>query len=131
MRSNKKLFSAELAIAIVLSVMITVLKITIQSPTDTVEVLSFINKINDKCFELNLSLVVAFLISLIIGKAFKYKDRNMKRIARNSTILFLTNSIIMIAYVWLGYYGIAIIIPALVGNVMKFWDIPKNILEVI
>ena len=55
----------------------------------------------------------------------------MKRIARNSTILFLTNSIIMIAYVWLGYYGIAIIIPALVGNVMKFWDISKNILEVI
>lgn len=82
-------------------------------------------------FQLNLAIVVAFSIGLIMSKSFEYKGRKLKKIARGSTLLMLVNSTVMIFYPVLGVFSLAIVIPAMTGNLIKFWSIAKNILEVL
>ena len=83
------------------------------------------------CFQLNLAVTSAFIIALVAGKAFKCRGKNLKRIAKGSTTLLLINSAIMIGYRAIGVHGLELVVAATVGNVVKFWSISKNILEVV
>lgn len=82
-------------------------------------------------FELNLAVVIAFMIAILADRKIKYKNMQLKRIASNSILIVAVNSIVMSGYSLCGSFGLAIIVPTLVGNMCRVWGICREILEVV
>ena len=125
MITNRKIIFGEFGLGILLAIacqMSTQLQLPVKDA---------VASINANCFELNSAMTIAFLVALISGEAFTFKGRNMKAIARNSTVLFLANSFIMGLYPLAGLYAPALVLATLGGNIIKFYSVSRNILMVI
>ncbi len=83
-------------------------------------------------FDLNMAIIVAFLIALVTNRAFCYKDMALNRIARNSTAFFIVNSLLLVIGFALNVeMATCIFVVVTIGNLVKFWDIAKNLLGVL
>lgn len=129
MISNMKIYILEVIFGVVFLLLILMLQSIAGENVDTV--VSILNTTSNNIFQLNIAIVVAFAVGLIMSKAFSYKGRDLKKIARGSTALVFANSTIMVLYPVAGIFSVVLILPTFVGNLIKFWSIAKNILEVI
>lgn len=82
-------------------------------------------------FELNLAIVIAFIMAIIVERKIAYKGRQLKRITKNSVLIVVINSIIMSSYGLCGMFGLAVVVPTLIGNMCRVWGICREILEII
>lgn len=90
-----------------------------------------IAQVSQNCFDLNSALVIAFIMSLILGGSFQYRGRKLPLIAKNAVYLIAFNSIALLISPMLDNYSIVIAIPALYGNAQKVWDLAKYILKTV
>lgn len=129
MLNNLKIILCEIAIFIVLSLLIFIKGSVLYSLDIPFIEWSSLSQVCQYCFDLNIALVIALLISLICNESFQYKGRSLKRIAKNSAILIIVNSIIILLSPIVGFLGIVIVAPALTGNIIKIISISKHILN--
>lgn len=90
-----------------------------------------IDSVCQNCIDLNLALVVAFIISLVLDGHFQYKGRKLPTIAKNSVRIVALNTVALSLCSLCGIYAIALAIPAIYGNAHKMWVITKSLLAVI
>ena len=86
--------------------------------------------ISSNLLELNNSIVVALIIAMIIGNSFNIKGRRMKLGAKNAWLFIVVNSIIMAIHPLFGIYGIVVVIPAFLVNLIKISLTLHNSLQV-
>lgn len=82
-------------------------------------------------YDFNLAITIAFLVTMVTSRSFRYKERDLPVIAQHSALFFITNSLLMSIYPNLGSYAIALVLPLLLGNLFQLWNISRHILGVI
>ncbi|MBR1875332.1 hypothetical protein IJ798_03080 [Candidatus Saccharibacteria bacterium] len=128
MTDSKKVIIYE----IIITVIILATKIFVQGIFDAVffDNVEVNNAICNNIFNLNSALVVALLLSLISNKVFIEGKRHFRKIARSTTYLIILNSIIMSISCAFGENEIIFMSVAFGGNIYKFYDIAKHMLDI-
>lgn len=127
MKTLRQVFIVEVILAIALFVELVIISATHikQELSDTYII--FLSNL----FELNLAIVIAFMMAIIVERKIEYRGKQLKRITRNSVLIVVINSIIMSSYGLCGMFGLAVVVPTLIGNMCRVWGICREILEII
>lgn len=131
MKTNIKIIISEGVAALLLLVCTTLKEYLL--PTIDIPIIAWqsVAQISQNCFDLNVALVIAFIISLMLDDSFQYKKRRLPLIAKNAIYLVAFNSTILLLSPILNNYSIIVVIPALYGNAQKVWDLAKHILKTV
>lgn len=127
MKTLRQVFIVEAIMAIALSVELVIIN---EAPIRQELSDTYINFLSN-LFELNLAIVIAFIMAIIVERKIAYKGRQLKRITKNSVLIVVINSIIMSSYGLCGMFGLAVVVPTLIGNMCRVWGICREILEII
>ena len=87
-----------------------------------------LDKILGCCFEINLALVIAIVVSAVESKNISMKGRQLKRIEKNTLVLILVNSIVMSLYNIEYWSGLAVVVATFYGNIRRTMEMCKEFL---
>lgn len=123
LKASSRIFIAEITLSVIV---FCISRVVLDQ-----EVLSNLENIKQPLFDFNLAIVITFLISLVTNDAFRLDGNRLKRIARASALFFIVNSCFLIVSFYFDGHVVLIMGIITLGNLYKFWDITKNILNVI
>lgn len=127
MISSTRIFAFELTGAVLLVGITSLLLLLGISPQDCEALSTSCQNLQD----FNIAVTIAFLINMVTNRSFQYKGRNLSLIARHSVVLVLGNSLLLSLYPFFGAFKVAVVLPTILGNLVQFWNISKNILGVV
>lgn len=81
------------------------------------------------CLDINSALIIAILVVAISERRVSIKGRRLKLIEKNTIVLVFVNSFIMAFACVVGYFGLALVMGAMYGNLKKILDLYKYAIE--
>ena len=85
----------------------------------------------DNLFQINIALVIAFIIGIFAEGGLKYRGCNLKTISKQMLVLFMFNTITMALFPVFGEFYFSVVISCFTGNIIEFVSVSKNIIGAI
>lgn len=85
----------------------------------------------DNLFQINIALVIAFIICIFAEGGLKYRGCNLKTISKQMLALFMFNTIAMALFPVFGRFYFSVVIGCFTGNIIEFVSVSKNIIGAI
>lgn len=126
---DKNKFILEICFAI--SIIIIYFLLAVLLKTDFNNFKENILDLNIGIVNLNNALIVAFILCIASNKIFMKNGENYKAIARRDLLFFLLNSLILVLSPILEIFSLIISIPAIAVEIITFWGILRDFLEII
>ena len=89
------------------------------------------SKVCDNLFQINIALVIAFIIGIFAEGGLKYQGRNLKTISKHMLVLFMFNTVAMALFPVFGEFYFSVVTICFTGNIIEFVSVSKNIIGAI